>query len=219
MARTWAATPSAPVPYQASRCGEANRQLSRWSERNPDYWDGAAVAGTQAVVFRPITDANARVNEMLSGGIDLMVEVPPSIGGDQFVEDDGLSPWHEQAGPHLWFLILNLREEGPFTDKCVCARRPELCHRQGKPWSAMCCRARPAVAASPIPPAFAWAYNESLEPYPLRSGAGQGPDGRGRLWQMAPRLTFLCHRRRLGHARPGRRWVPRSRPIWPSRRH
>jgi ABC-type transport system substrate-binding protein len=29
------------------------------------------------VVFRPITDANTRVAEMLSGGIDLMVEVPP----------------------------------------------------------------------------------------------------------------------------------------------
>ena len=55
-------------------------------ERNDGYWGEAA--GTEAVVFRPITDANTRVAEMLAGGIDLMVEVPPtSLGqfqGDSF---------------------------------------------------------------------------------------------------------------------------------------
>jgi peptide/nickel transport system substrate-binding protein len=44
-------------------------------EANPDYWDGAPEL--QAVVFRPITDANTRTAEMLAGGIDVMVEVPP----------------------------------------------------------------------------------------------------------------------------------------------
>ena len=41
--------------------------------RNPDYWEGAPML--EAVVFRPIIDANTRVAEMLSGGIDVMVEV------------------------------------------------------------------------------------------------------------------------------------------------
>ncbi len=45
-------------------------------EANPDHWDGAPEL--QAVVFRPITDANTRTAEMLAGGIDLMVEVPPA---------------------------------------------------------------------------------------------------------------------------------------------
>ena len=31
----------------------------------------------EAVIYRPITDANTRIAEMLSGGIDIMVEVPP----------------------------------------------------------------------------------------------------------------------------------------------
>ncbi|HKJ62351.1 MAG TPA: ABC transporter substrate-binding protein, partial [Hyphomicrobiales bacterium] len=44
-------------------------------EANADYWDGAPKL--QAVVFRPITDPNTRVAEMLSGGVDVMVEVPP----------------------------------------------------------------------------------------------------------------------------------------------
>ena len=44
-------------------------------EANGDYWGGAPAL--DAVVFRPITDANTRVAEMLAGGIDMMVEVPP----------------------------------------------------------------------------------------------------------------------------------------------
>ena len=52
---------------------------------------------------------------MLAGGIDMMVEVPPTSLG-QF-QGDGFSVV-EQAGPHVWFLILNAKE-GPFADKRV----------------------------------------------------------------------------------------------------
>src|SRR5690606_17016471 len=44
-------------------------------ERNPDYWNKAPAL--EAIVFRPITDANTRVAEMMAGGLDVMVEVPP----------------------------------------------------------------------------------------------------------------------------------------------
>src|SRR6056297_500991 len=81
-------------------------------EANPDYWDGAPEL--EAVIFRPITDSNTRVAEMLSGGIDVMVEVPPDALG-QFAETDDFEVY-EQAGPHLWFLILNTKEP-PFDNK------------------------------------------------------------------------------------------------------
>ena len=81
-------------------------------ERNPDYWGGAPKL--EAVVFRPITDGNTRVAEMLSGGIDLMVEVPPDALG-QF-KDAARYQIFQQAGPHVWFLILNAKEP-PFDDK------------------------------------------------------------------------------------------------------
>ncbi len=77
-------------------------------EANPDYWDGPPEL--QAVVFRPITDANTRVAEMMSGGVDVMVEVPPDIL--KSFEQDPSFTVHEQAGPHLWFLILNTKD-GP----------------------------------------------------------------------------------------------------------
>src|ERR1700728_4387955 len=71
-------------------------------ERNPAYWSGTPKL--DAVVFRPITDANTRVAEMLSGGIDLMVEVPPDALG-QF-KDGARYQIYQQAGPHVWFVIL-----------------------------------------------------------------------------------------------------------------
>ena len=44
-----------------------------------------------------------------------MVEVPPTALSEFQGESYTI---HEQAGPHVWFLILNLRE-GPFTEQLV----------------------------------------------------------------------------------------------------
>ncbi|MDF9303947.1 ABC transporter substrate-binding protein [Tritonibacter mobilis] len=127
-------------------------------EKNPDYWDGAAEL--DAVVFRPITDANTRTAEMLAGGIDLMVEVPPvalsEFQGDAFTV-------HEQAGPHVWFLILNAKE-GPFADKRVRQAANYAINKSAIVNDVL--EGTAEVAAGPTPPAFAWAYNETLEPYP-----------------------------------------------------
>ncbi|WP_172332472.1 ABC transporter substrate-binding protein [Mangrovicoccus sp. HB161399] len=127
-------------------------------ERNPDYWGDPA--GTEAVVFRPITDANTRVAEMLAGGIDLMVEVPP-VALSQFQGDDFTLA--EQAGPHLWFLILNAKE-GPFADKRVRQAANYAINKEALVNDVL--EGTAEVAAGPTPPAFAWAHDEELEPYP-----------------------------------------------------
>jgi len=127
-------------------------------DKNSGYWDGKA--GTDAVVFRPITDANTRVAEMLSGGIDMMVEVPPAslskFGGSKF-------SIVEQAGPHVWFLILNAKE-GPFANKKVRQAANYAINKQAIVNDVL--EGTAAIAAGPTPPAFAWAYNNSLQPYP-----------------------------------------------------
>mgnify|MGYP001390300504 CR=1 FL=1 len=55
--------------------------------RNDDYWEDPAKL--EAVVFRPITDANTRVAELMAGGIDLMVEVLSQNNAiiDKFIGD------------------------------------------------------------------------------------------------------------------------------------
>jgi len=127
-------------------------------EANADHWDGAPAL--QAVVFRPITDANTRTAEMLAGGIDLMVEVPP-VSLSEF-QGNSFSV-HEQAGPHVWFLILNAKE-GPMADKRVRQAANYAINKQAIVNDVL--EGTAAVAAGPTPPAFAWAYNQSLEPYP-----------------------------------------------------
>lgn len=126
--------------------------------RNDDYWGDKA--GTEAVVFRPITDANTRVAEMLAGGIDLMVEVPPT-SLSQF-QGDGFN-LAEQAGPHVWFLILNAKE-GPFADKRVRQAANYAINKEAIVNDVL--EGTAEVAAGPTPPAFAWAYNSTLEAYP-----------------------------------------------------
>ncbi len=126
--------------------------------RNDSYWDG--IAGTEAVVFRPITDGNTRVAEMLSGGIDMMVEVPP-VSLSRFSGSD--FSVFEQAGPHVWFLILNAKE-GPFSNKLVRQAANYAINKKAIVEDVL--EGTAAIAAGPTPPAFAWAYNEELEPYP-----------------------------------------------------
>ena len=126
---------------------------------NADYWDGAPPM--EALIFRPITDANTRIAEMLSGGLDIMVEVPPDAL-QQFRDGEAFSV-HEQAGPHVWFLILNAKE-GPFADKKVRQAANYAINKQTLVDDIL--QGTAEVAAGPTPPAFAWAYNESLEPYP-----------------------------------------------------
>ncbi|MGD9290629.1 MAG: ABC transporter substrate-binding protein [Desulfobacterales bacterium] len=128
-------------------------------ERNENYWGGAPQL--EAVVFRPITDANTRVAEMLSGGIDMMVEVPADSVG--MMASDNAFKVYEQAGPHLWFLILNAKE-GPFKDKRVRQAVNYAINKQAIVENIL--QGTAIVADGPTPPAFAWAHNDALTPYP-----------------------------------------------------
>ena len=127
-------------------------------EANPDYWGGAPALN--AVVFRPITDANTRTAEMLAGGIDLMVEVPP-VALSEFQGD--AYRIYEQAGPHLWFLILNAKD-GPFANKEVRQAVNYAVNKQALVDNVL--QGTATVASGPTPPAFNWAYDETLDPYP-----------------------------------------------------
>ncbi|WP_052161845.1 ABC transporter substrate-binding protein [Hoeflea sp. BAL378] len=127
--------------------------------RNEDYWDGAPEL--EAVIYRPITDANTRIAEMLSGGLDIMVEVPPD-SLQQFRSDEAFEV-QEQAGPHVWFLILNAKE-GPFATKEIRQAANYAVNKTTLVDNIL--QGTAEVAAGPTPPAFAWAYDEDLEPYP-----------------------------------------------------
>lgn len=148
-----------PVGSGAFRFAEWQANTKVVLERNPDYREEGAPL--QAVIFRPIIDANTRMAEMLSGGLDVMVEVPPD-GLPAFRRDPRFTV-HEQAGPHLWFLILNTRE-GPFADRRIRQAANYAIDKQALVENIL--QGSAEIAAGPVPPAFAWAYDDSLEPYP-----------------------------------------------------
>ncbi len=127
--------------------------------RNDDYWDGAPPL--EAVVFRPITDANTRVAEMLSGGIDVLLETPPD--NVKTFEQDSNFKVVEATGPHVWFLILNA-QDGPFADKKVRQAVNYAVNKDALVNDVL--QGTADVAAGPTPPAFNWAHDDSLKPYP-----------------------------------------------------
>lgn len=149
-------------------------------ERNADYWGGAPAL--EAIVFRPIADANTRVAEMMAGGIDVMVEVPPDNLAT-FRQDQNFTVT-EQAGPHVWFAILNART-GPFQDKKVRQAANYAVNKETLVNDIL--QGAATVAAGPLPPAFNW-VEETVDPYPF------DPDKAKSLLAEAgvenPKLTF-----------------------------
>ena len=128
--------------------------------RNEDYWDGAPPL--EAVIFRPITDANTRVAEMLSGGIDVMVEVPPDNVA-QFRDDANFKVVRAgRAAP----LVPDPQRQGRPLRRQGDAPGGELRGQQAERWSTNVLQGTAEVAAGPTPPAFDWAYDDELEPYP-----------------------------------------------------
>jgi peptide/nickel transport system substrate-binding protein len=113
------------------------------------------------LVFAPIPDANTRVAAFLAGEIDVLLGAPPDvIAALRHRRDLRVI---ERTGPHLWFLILNMRR-GPFRD-----RRLRLAANLAIDKTALVrdvLQGTATVAAGVIPPAFAWADNPAVRPYP-----------------------------------------------------
>ena len=135
----------------------ANQQVT--IEANPDYWDGAPKL--QAAIFRPITDANTRIAEMLSGGIDVMLETPPDALG-QFSGDSNYKIV-EATGPHTWFLILNLKNP-VLQDKRVRQALNYAVNKESLVTNVL--QGTADVSGGPIPAAFGPAKNPDVVPYP-----------------------------------------------------
>lgn len=136
---------------------ESNRQVRL--ERFDAHHGGAPKLA--ALVFRPIADANARASEMLAGGLDVMVELPPDTL--QSFRDQSRFALHEAAGPHLWHLILNAGE-GPLKDERV--RRAVNLAIDKRAIVRDVLQGVADIPAGPISPAFGAAHDGALQPYP-----------------------------------------------------
>ena len=98
---------------------------------------------------------------MLSGGIDVLLETPPDNVA-QF-RDDANYQVVEAVGPHVWYVMLNAKE-GPFADVLVRQAVNYAVNKESLVNDVL--QGIAEVSAGPIPPAFNWAYNEEVDPYP-----------------------------------------------------
>src|SRR5256884_3151227 len=103
-----------PVGTGPFKFGSWDRGQRVVLEKNPSYW--RYPVKLDRVVYRPIVEGQARLTELLTGSLDLIVDVPPDFVGQ--VEQSPKATLLKQVGAHVWYLGIN-NQKKPFDDKRV----------------------------------------------------------------------------------------------------
>ena len=125
---------------------------------NPDYWDGAPALSQ--LIFRPLVDEQTRITEFLSGGVDVIFDVPPDNIGQVKGNPDAV--FLEQPGPHVWWVTLNVQKP-PFDNVLVRRAVNYAVNKDALTQDILKGTGTPSVG--PIPPAIGWAYTDQVTQY------------------------------------------------------
>jgi peptide/nickel transport system substrate-binding protein len=106
--------PSQPVGTGPFKFASWERGQRVVLEKNPTYWKGAVKY--DRVVFRPIVEDQARLTELLTGQLDLIVGVPADFVAQ--LETNPKVALLKQTGVHVWYLGIN-NQKKPFDDRRV----------------------------------------------------------------------------------------------------
>ena len=106
--------PSQPVGTGPFRFASWDRGQRVVLEKNAKYWKGPVKF--DRVVFRPIVEDQARLTELLTGQLDLIVGVPADYVGQ--LESHAKVGVLRQTGVHVWYLGIN-NQKKPFDDRRV----------------------------------------------------------------------------------------------------
>jgi peptide/nickel transport system substrate-binding protein len=106
--------PSHPVGTGPFRFASWDRGQRVVLEKNPGYWKYPVKV--ERVIYRPIVEDQARLTELLTGGLDLIVGVPADNVGQ--LEKNPKITLLKQVGAHVWYLGIN-NQKKPFDDKRV----------------------------------------------------------------------------------------------------
>ena len=128
-------------------------------DANSGYWGGAPKL--DRLVFRPLVEEQTRVTELLSGGVDFIVDVPPD--NVEQVKKDARLVFYSQPGPHIWWVTLNVQKK-PFSDVKV-RRAVNLAVNRDAIANDLLKRTATA-AIGPVPPSITWAFTDQVTKYP-----------------------------------------------------
>ena len=156
----FASPPSAPVPSATAR----GRGAVRGAGEVPRVLKGAVKI--DRVVFRPIVEDQARLTELLTGTLDLIVGVPADFVAQ--LESSPKVNLLKQVGAHVWYLGINNTKK-PLDDKRV---RQALNYAVNKDAIVKdVLKGTGAVSSGPVLPGPG--ADPNLPAYPVRSRQGQ----------------------------------------------
>jgi peptide/nickel transport system substrate-binding protein len=128
-------------------------------EANPDYLEGAPKL--QNLVFRPIVEEQTRLTELLSGGVNFIVDVPPD--NIEQLKADPTFQFVEQPGPHIWWATINTQIK-PLDNVRVRQALNYAVNKEAIVTQIL--KDTGSVAHTVVPPAIEWAYNPDAQSYP-----------------------------------------------------
>jgi peptide/nickel transport system substrate-binding protein len=127
-------------------------------EKNPNYWKFPVKL--DRVIYRPIVEDQARLTELLTGAVDLIVGTPPD-----FVAQLEKSPnvtMLKQVGAHVWYLGIN-NQKKPFDDKRVRQALNYAVNKEAIVRDVL--KGTGAASAGPVLPGT-WGAEPTLKPFP-----------------------------------------------------
>ncbi|MEK3936440.1 ABC transporter substrate-binding protein [Sporosarcina sp. FSL W7-1349] len=127
-------------------------------ERFEDYWQ-EGLPKLDKVIFRSIPDNSARLNELLSGGIDLADGINPSDG--ERIENEENLQLFERPSMNIGYLGMTVTRP-PFDKKEVRQALNYAIDKQSIIDSFF--EGRADIAKNPMPPSIS-GYNDDIEPY------------------------------------------------------
>jgi peptide/nickel transport system substrate-binding protein len=162
----------APADFNARPVGSGRYRFEAWERgskltlrRNDDYW---GVKGKPAMlVYRGIPEANARVTELLTGGVDVILPVPPD-----FVERLEKTPAvivHKKTGLTVWYVGFNV-DKKPFADRRVRQALNFAVNKDAIVRDILKGTGIPAIG--PLLPGT-WAYEPNVKKYPYTPQAAR----------------------------------------------
>jgi peptide/nickel transport system substrate-binding protein len=151
----YALTPVGTGPFRYASWERGQRVVL---EKNPAYWKFPVKL--DRVIYRPIVEDQARLTELLTGSLDLIVGVPPDFVAQ--LEGNAKLGLLKQVGAHVWYLGIN-NQKKPLDDKRV---RQALNYAVNKDAIVRdVLKGTGAVSAGPVLPKT-WGADPGLKAYP-----------------------------------------------------
>jgi peptide/nickel transport system substrate-binding protein len=150
--------PSAPVGTGPFKFASWDRGQRVVLEKNPKYWKGPVKI--ERVVYRPIVEDQARLTELLTGQLDLIVGVPADYVAQ--LESNQKVGLLKQTGVHVWYLGIN-NQKKPFDDRRVRQALNYAVDKQAIVRDVLKGTGTPSLG--PVQP-NTWGAEPGLKPYP-----------------------------------------------------